>query len=480
MNKLNRKIFRLIRFAGLVLILFIDIMMLCNYFGNIKVQSYLFTESTKELKNPRRGFYNIYKFMITDEETDYRKQIPTLYAKDENTKLTLVEINLQNYRSRKISKTGMANIRSLLQTLGDLDRQLIIRFLYDWDGENEKYEPETIDVILGHMEQMEDVLEEFGDQIFVLQGLFVGNWGELNGTKYGNEDDLVCLAQKLDDIAKPSIYLAVRTPAQWRNITGVQEISEGALKNYPLAGRISLFNDGMFGNESDYGTYNIQDDKKDRFSGREEELAFQDQLCQWVPNGGEVINDNFYNDFENAVRDLSKMHVTYLNEGYDQAVLEKWKEAEVTEDGIYKGMDGYTYIERHLGYRLLIEDADLSYESVARNLRIGVTIKNVGFAPMYTKPEIRLVLYDIKEETYRLYEMEGNLCQLPGGDEADKRITLVTDISREDLRLTEYEVYFYITDSSTRERILLANEQEAGKYGYCIGNIKVDNWFSKG
>ena len=60
----------------------------------------------------------------------------------------------------------MENIRALFQALDNIDKRLIIRFLYDWDGENEVYEPETIDIILKHMEQMEEILSRAGDQIF--------------------------------------------------------------------------------------------------------------------------------------------------------------------------------------------------------------------------------------------------------------------------------------------------------------------------
>ncbi len=190
------------------------------------METYRFKESARELRNPGRGFYNLYRYMITDEKVNYWQLVQEMYRGDDHTSLSLVEINLQNYRDGEVSEAGMTNIEALFQALKDLDKQLIVRFMYDWNGENEKYEPETIDTILRHMEQLEGVLREASGQIFVLQGLFIGNWGEMNSTKYSGDEDMFRLMEKLDSVTVPSIYLAVRTPAQWRRITRMHQLSE--------------------------------------------------------------------------------------------------------------------------------------------------------------------------------------------------------------------------------------------------------------
>ena len=230
MNRTDRIRFFRVLLISLIVIVPFCIVLLENYQGNIRMESYRFKESARELRNPGRGFYNLYRFMITDEKVNYWQLVQEMYRNDKNTSLSLVEINLQNYRDSEISEAGMANIEILFQALGDLDKQLILRFMYDWDGKNEKYEPETIDIILRHMEQMEEVVREAGSQIFIEQGLFTGNWGEMNGTKYSGDGDLFRLAEKLDSVTEPSIYLAVRTPEQWRRITGLQDATEESLE----------------------------------------------------------------------------------------------------------------------------------------------------------------------------------------------------------------------------------------------------------
>lgn len=458
---------------AIIVILPLGIVVLNKYKGNIQMESYTFTESSRELQNPERGFYNLYRFMITDEKENYWRLVSELYKTDVDTTLTLVEINLQNYRDSEITDEGMNNIEFLFQALADIDKQLIVRFVYDWDGENEKYEPETIDIILEHMRQMKGVLNEFGENIFIVQGLFIGNWGEMNGTKYFSDADFSQLIMTMDEVTHQSIYLAVRTPSYWRRITGLENISKDSVEADPLARRISLYNDGMLGNESDYGTYRVVEADGKKNSEREEELDFQNELCCWVPNGGEVIDDNYYNDFENAIEDLATMHVTYLNEGHDQAVLDKWKNTVVTQKGCFEGMDGYTYIKRHLGYRLFITKANFHYNTFKNELGVRVTMKNVGFAPVYTNPYVDLVLYDEEHDTYLRYTMEGNLCELAGGNRSEETLTLEADITTDKLLDTRYEVYISIIDSDTGNQILLANEQDVEESGYHIGSIEL-------
>ena len=50
-----------------------------------------------------------------------------------------------------------------------------------------------------------------------------------------------------------------------------------------------------------------------------------------VPNGGEVVLDNKYNDIDNAAKDLASMHVSYLNNAHDLAVINKWKKQTYTD-----------------------------------------------------------------------------------------------------------------------------------------------------
>lgn len=90
----------------------------------------------------------------------------------------------------------------------------------------------------------------------------------MNGTKYTDPDSMRELAARLADVSDASTFLSVRTPAQWRKITG-EAAPDGWTEN-PLAKRLGLFNDGMLGSVSDYGTYsdNTRQDAGDFRRGR--------------------------------------------------------------------------------------------------------------------------------------------------------------------------------------------------------------------
>lgn len=439
---------------------------------NVRVESYSFTESARALSNPNRGFYYIYGFSINEEDADFGQEVVSRLGRDRETKLALIEINLQYFRDKPISSKGLENLDALLRELEQMDKQLILRFLYDWDGKNEEYEPESIDTIVQHIRQAGPLLRKYKDQIFTMQGLFIGNWGEMNGTKYSDPASMRQLAEELMEATDPSTFLAVRMPMQWRMVTQIGDASEVMPKDGTLASRLGLFNDGMLGSWSDYGTYGEQTKEEHGFFtywNREEELEFQEILCTSVPMGGEVIIDNPYNDFQNALQDMRRMHVTYLNKDYDREVLDKWAEYTVTEEGCFQGMDGLSYMERHLGYRLLIDQASLAYQYVKDILSVDITLQNVGFAPIYHDTQVWIILRGEEGNALHAYQVEYDPGILAGGCDSAQLSTIHKEIPLAGFADGRYEVYLSIRDRASGERILLANEEEPGEYGYKVG-----------
>lgn len=455
-------------------------------------EAVVFAESNRRLENPNRGFYQLYEFLITDEGMDYREYIEEWYPKVTDISLMFIQVNLQSYVNGEITEAGLAQIRELFEVLAGYNKQLIVRFVYDREGKIKEHEPESLDVILRHMEQMEGILEDHTDQIFIVQGVFTGNWGEMNGSRYDTEENWRVLAEKLAQVTDDSIYLGVRTPAQWRTLVSMEEAAAGVLcgirnglghserapSGSPLWGRLGLFNDGMLGSESDYGTYGEESASNARWTDpwlREEELAFQNGLCRLVPNGGEVIVDNPRNDLPDAVRDMEAMHVTYLNKWHDPSVLDKWRETTVDQEGCFGGLDGYTYVERRLGYRFFIESVQLKYRKKGACLSVKISMKNAGFAPIYKEPEMRLLIcQEGSGETEVLsFPVEGSLKSLTGGTESDMVLTLRKDIVLEGFSEGTYRIYFDMTDPGTGSRIRLGNEQDEEKYGYCLGTVEL-------
>ena len=439
--------------------------------GDVLFQANTFTESTAYLKNPNRGFYYMHGFYITDEKMEFSQEIASRFCEDTETDLTMIQINLAFYKDGEISAQGLANIDALFQSLKTIDKQLIVRFLYDWDGTNELTEPEELAIILRHMEQVGPIVAAYRENIYTLQGLFIGNWGEMNGTVYTAGEDLVALYETLRDATDDSVFLSVRMPMQWRKATGITDPLQGRTK----AGKLGLFNDGMLGSFSDYGTYGTSSrEEAGDYScwSREEEIAFQKVLCETVPNGGEVIVDNAYNDFEAAKKDLADMHVSYLNKDFDRNVYRKWADYTVAEEGCYRGMDGLSYMERHLGYRLLITEADAAYSFKEDSLSVSVKLKNVGFAPVLKETKAQLIVVSHETGEYRGYPVLADIKSLVGGTDQTE-LVLEKKISLMGEKPGQYELYFCLTDTDSGRMIYLANEQPCTEWGYALGTMQL-------
>lgn len=442
--------------------------------GFVWTKSITYTESNRQLKNPNCGFYTMYGFHIKDEQEDFVKQLEQKMYDDEWV-LSLIQINLNNYKDRPITEVGLMNIQALFQALEGREKQYIIRFLYDWDGKALETEPEDIQVILGHMSQLEEIFAEYSHIIFTFQGVFLGDCGEMHHSVHMTEEGMTALLKQFFLISPEDTYLSVRTPQHWRVLTGIGEAEE--FGSTELSKRLGLYNDGMLGTDLDTGTYGTVTKEEAGVTGkwtREEELEFQSELCKLVPNGGEVIIENPLNDFESAIENLARMHVSYLNQAYDPNVINKWKNSIVTEEGCFYGMDGFSYMERHLGYRLLIDEVDLEYDFWEDGLHIKIAMKNIGFAPLYKEPEAVLVIRQKDTGEEWRYLVEANLRTMAGGEDAEQVHYVKETIALEEFAVGTYEVFFSIKDTDSGWNIELANEQEIQEMGYKLGTFYID------
>ena len=438
---------------------------------NVKIIRESFSETSEVIDNPDRGLYSIVGFYITDKVEDYHAKIDRMIRNNATLNLLMIQINLANYADCTLSPEALVNIDNLFSVLQTIKQNVIVRFLYDWDGKAEDTEPQNIDIIINHMTQLKYILDEYQDRIYLIQGLFTGNWGEMNGTRYGAVNDMQRLAEALQHAAGDTTFLSVRTGRQWRNITGIYDINDLSLES---GMKIGLYNDGMMGNQTDCGTYYSNSSNDDNLMAawsREKELEFQNYLCRYVPNGGEVILDNSMNDFENAVSILRTMHISYLNYDYDKNVLNKWKTVTI-EDGVYKGLDGLSYIERHLGYRILIQDTQIAYNKLRDQLILNVELKNVGFAPVYSEKFMLLNFYDENNALVYSHQLDYDIRQLYGGDDSCNILDLYHEIQLDEWAAGAYTIYLNIYDSQTNEELILANEQSMTQYGYKIAEVR--------
>lgn len=461
--------------AALILIL----LFIFPFFSvNVRFSASEFAESSDFLSNPHIGFYHLYGFSLTGQDTQKARSLSETMVNDGN-RLALLEINLKEFRNRDLSTSSLEELNILLSAFCDCPKSYILRFVYDWSGKAKETEPDDISIILRHMEQISPYVNQNKQNIFVIQGTFAGDCGEMHGSAYTNNEDMITLISKLDSLIDPDIFLSVRTPAHYRTIVrSFEPLSADEAYTRSLRSRLGLFNDGMLGSDFDLGTYGPDSLRGqtafDAKGTREEELAFQNSLCRYVPNGGECVLDNPYNDFENAVDDFYKMHISYLNCDYDMQVLDKWKNSIYTGESPFQGINGYDYIKSHLGYRYVITNASLQNSRFPkRTAALSITLKNTGFAPAYRlfSSQIFLIPENSDSEPLTFAVAFDNRRLL---SQSEQTITVPLDCSR--LSAGSYKICFQMRDTSKlyESAISFANKNETTEHGMVIGILTVN------
>lgn len=350
-------------------------------------------ESSAALDNPGCGWYHVYPFVIktpAELPSEEIKACISDISKDEH--LVLVRIDIGAFRSCEMPEEALEIVCRIFALFHDSQKQMIVRFAYDCEGRGMEREPGDISLVKRHMEQLGEVVCKFASDILVLQGIFVGSWGEMHHSKFLAVSYMSELMNSLHRAVKGKCYLGVRTPEQWRAIMGYAG-TEKVLKK-----RVGLFNDGMFGSSTDLGTY-----KED---GRQEELDWQERFVSSVPNGGEVIAGERLIGYRQAAQEMKKMCLSYLNSSYQQRQLDYWKGESVEQPGCWRGLSGYEYIGRHLGSRFVICDVKETKKG------LEIVIENRGFSGLHEAAECFLITEDKGGQT---------VCRLAGTDMTEWR-----------------------------------------------------------
>ena len=426
------------------------------------------SQTAEELTNPDRGVCPLFGWTLGEDVNKLTEQLDQLSG----VSLVLVEINLKDYRDKAIDTSALQSLDTLLGRFAAGEQRLILRFVYDTDGMASLTEPDSIEMILAHMRQIGPLLAEHADSIYTLQGLFTGNWGEMNGSRFSDPDSLRRLYTCLREVTGGKVRLAVRTPAQWRTIQQADVSEELAVSS-----RLGLFNDGMTGSATDYGTY--ADDAAGSTEGfmdawpRQRELEFQELLCRYEPDGGEAIHPGVWNDLDQAISSFSQMHVSYLNPDYDADVWDKWKKTTVTEDGVFDGTDGAAYIRSHLGYRYVLAGSDAAYDWWRNQIRISLTFQNIGFAPAYRSVTPLLALRSEAGEAAQTQMLTDDLSALPGGTDRDRVMTVQAVLPAGRLAGGKYTLELSLIYGDDQALALGNVPDEPGRPVYTVGVVTV-------
>ncbi|MEE0954922.1 MAG: DUF4832 domain-containing protein [Eubacterium sp.] len=447
----------------------------------VSFQPAAFQETDAVLQNPYAGFYQLLGYTPSEAESDTELQNwISANIDDDATSLLLLEINLKEYASTSLSTRALSQIDALFTAASSSHLCLIVRFLYDWNGEPLLTEPADISTVRKHISQLSEVVNRHSDTIYILQGCLVGAYGEMHDGRFSSPDDQESLIRLLNEKIDPSIYLAVRTPAMQRAFTGSSlSVTDKNAFDGTLESRLSLFNDGMLGSLTDLGTYaetssgaasnsqsvlSASDSSYARARSRAEELAFQERLCSYVPNGGEAVLVNPFSSYPACIHDLSKMHVSYLNSEHDPDLISYWKSEtcssadDILSSDLFNGSTVYDYIGAHLGYRYLITGADARRTGLlSPALRLDVTLQNNGFSPACRRFQTSLLLWNWEDKKIKTYDLSSfdNRTLLGNGSQ----MQLVFNLPAEDLDKGTWDAMLTMTDPALGCTITLADKK---------------------
>ncbi len=416
------------------------------------------TQTIEELKNPARGWYRIYTY-LADQSPDFTH---VRWGEDCGETLALIIINIGAYKERALDKFALDNIRFILAFFAQKHYDIVLRITYDHEGKALEKEPFFFAQVQEHLKQLAPVIREFSDNIFVYQGMLVGNWGEMHTSRFLDQEKLGTLWTILRDGAGEDVFYAVRKPAQWRMLH-----PENCGKKELCPGKMGLFDDAILGSESHLGTFGTASKDSagwEALWSRADELAFERELCCHVPNGGEVIYSDLFgktDEMSNIVEVFRTMHITYLNRYYDEKILNLWKQWKYPENGVWQGESFLDYMGSHLGYRFHVKDVDVKLTSrKERMFMVSITLENVGFANLYEEAELFFEWGYGNGEKY-LKKLDYDLRQLNSGAE---------HVVRFKIPASDCKFYLFARRKRDSRKIYFANKR-VGKSCVLLGEI---------
>lgn len=381
-----------------------------------------YKESIDTFDNPDCGFYQPVYIKC---DVNGSSSIPDRYLTYNN--LLHLRIDISCFSKKTNNEADMLISQSALNALEEEFKKIqkssataIVRFAYDqFDGEK-NMEP-SIDMMKEHIKQFTSLINQYHKIITAVEFGLVGPWGEMHSSDIANQDTYNQLIDVYLDSTSDEIAILLRRPKfvyQYYGYT-LQTLDTYNVSNQ----RLGVYNDGYLGSATDLGTY---DD-------REKEINWLSKINEILPYGGEVtVPDSQYNRLNNSVTEMFDTNLSYLNESWNDTVVNRWKETTYTgDDLLYKDSSEFTYIQNHLGYRLVLRNLIYSFNN--DNLNLSVNIENVGFGNLIKEKNIYIILKN--EENIYVF----NINQF-----STYNFECTIDLS--EIKNGEYEVYLSIAD----------------------------------
>ena len=390
-----------------------------------------FDGTDEDFLSPERGYYVGLHLLDGDGASDVRASGHTL---------AIALVRLDDYRTRRLDSSLLSALRAGFADVRAHGIKVILRFTY-----NSSYDADASrEQIIEHIAQLTPILHDNADVIAVMQAGFIGAWGEWHSSTndLDNDADRGAILHALLDALPESRAVQIRTPMYKEAILPGGPLDEQEAWSDTDRARVGHHNDCFLASASDYGTFASPIATWERYVAQD---------ARYVPVGGETCKLNApKTDCAQALSYLETQRWSYLNEEYNQEVLDAWVEQGCSAE-----------ISTRLGHRLALVRATLS-EKVAPggDLDVELEIDNQGFsAPFNARPLAIVLRRGARRWVATLDGRDARTLQ-PGVSTVTARLRVPADLAAGD----DYEVALWLPDADDRLRddpryaIRLAND----------------------
>jgi hypothetical protein len=326
-----------------------------------------FSESSEELLNPERGFYDQVT-LVNGGSFDH--------VRAAGRTLAYAGVRLDAYRDAPIAAAFLDDLGQGFGKARQAGIKIVLRFVYN-NGPYPVSEPDApLARVLEHLKQLAPVLADNQDVIAVMQAGFIGAWGEwhssTNGLASAENKQTILLA--LLDALPASRMTQIRIPDAKADIFGSAALTEAQAFDGSKQARTGHHNDCFLATASDYGTYPSPVDTWKKYVADD---------GRFTPIGGETCALNPpRTDCPEATAEMELLHWSFINALYNQTVIGGWQTQGCLPE-----------IQRRVGYRLSLTSS--SYSQKVRPggvIALELALKNSGYASLFNERPVHVVL----------------------------------------------------------------------------------------
>lgn len=433
----------------------------------------VYSPSSEDFVNPERGFYRYsatysgnYAYLNVSEMKSWRSlQQPQGANYSVYSSLVFRYFFLETFKDSPIAAWYLAAMTQDFAAAREAGVKLIVRFAYTDDPAAggcqfcPPYGDAPKAIVLQHIAQLKPLLQANADVIATVQMGFIGIWGEGYYTDYfgdasqppygltaQNWNDRKAVVDALLDALPESRCVQVRYPQMKQKSVYGAAAPTTSLPLSPIEAwqntakaRIGFHNDCFLASADDFGTY-ANYDQGSAGSDTTRLKPYFSQDAQFVPVGGETCFD--WEPYSNclgqpggiAESEMARLHYSYLNAGYNNAVNNDWTTAGCMST-----------IKQRLGYRLELQQGEYSLAAQpGQSVFVKIELKNTGFAAPFNPRAMRLLLRNPGNSTIYFVELPEEPRSWLAGDSV---YTLQYDLCLpQDIPLGNYELLLHLAD----------------------------------